>query len=175
MPNMFSGVSNSVVFAAVAPAYANLAAGYAYALHLINTTAAEINAGVINVKTAPADAADPCKPGAFVPMPAVPECGDPTSPGNVVIDLANLPIPAGGQCALSFPCPEQFVQIDAAPAGITAVIVVTQLRRTDWTMDWVTPAFDTPRHQLVVAPPPITRTEQAAQAQAAQAAKQPAA
>lgn len=139
--NMFSGVGRAVVFAAVAPAYANLAVGYAYALHLINTTAAEIKAGNIAVKTAPASDDDPCVPGTWAPMEGVPVCGDSASPGDVVVDLANLPIPAGGQCAISWPCPDQFVQVDALPAGIQAVIVVTSLRRTDSTFDWVAPAF----------------------------------
>jgi hypothetical protein len=153
--NLRSGAGKTRVFIPVSPKYADLIGGYTYALHLINTTDAEINAGNIVVETAPASDDDPCVPGTWAPLQATPQCDAPpgTDLGAVTLDLSKYPVAANTHCSVSWPCPEQFIRISGVPAGLDAVLVVSDLKRTDFTFDWVAPPFDARPQPLQVAAP----------------------
>jgi hypothetical protein len=120
-------------FGAVSPAYADLSAGYAYALVLRNTTASDITSGTILFECAQSSPENFCVPGPWGPLPAVALCPDGfgSDPGQARIELsAAKPIPANSQCSMAAPCPCHFLRVSGVPAGLNASIVVSRLKRT---------------------------------------------
>lgn len=141
MLNMRSAAGKFLAYPAASPNYADLSNGMGYGIALVNTTAADITSGTVTISAADALPDDHCTPGTFGPLPAVPPCDAPpgTDAGNAVIMItAANPIRAHSQCTYSAPCPKQFLQVAGVPAGVTAIVVVTPLRRTDFSVGTVT-------------------------------------
>ena len=133
--NVWSNTTKYVCQACVAPGYANLALAYSYGVSLINTTANEINSGVVTFRGADASPENACLPGDFGDLQPVWDCGpivsgQPYTP-PVKYDLAEHPLPPFATCNISAPCPQQFLQVTGVPAGVVAVVVMTRLRRWD--------------------------------------------
>jgi hypothetical protein len=126
----WSAAKSVRAYNAAAPKFGDVSSGFAYAIILSNQTAADIT-GDVTFDSAPADAADPCKPGPWSPLLDVPECDDVpgavTAPAKVTF-TAQAPLAAGTQCAIAVPCPQQFIRA-TAPANIDVILVVTRLRR----------------------------------------------
>lgn len=94
---------------------------------VFETTAALAADAVFNVEAAPPSAADPCVPGAFVPVPEVSICDRPAVAGP----QATVRIPAGTlagvECAGTIPCrPDAFVRltpVSGPTADVRAVLI----------------------------------------------------
>jgi hypothetical protein len=128
-----SAAGSVLAFNIATPKFADLAAGNAYAIVLVNTTAADITAGTVTIEAADAKADDPCAPDVWAPLKVIPDCDAPlgTVSTNAVITIsAQHPIKAMSQCSYAIPCPKQFIRATAPPAGIDALAVVTRLKRT---------------------------------------------
>lgn len=128
-----SAAGTVLAFNIATPKFADLAAGNAYAIVLVNTTAADIEAGAITIEAADAKADDPCAPDVWGPLQVIPDCDAPMGTGtaDAVITLSpEHPIKAMSQCSYAVPCPKQFIRATAPPAGIDALAVVTRLKRT---------------------------------------------
>lgn len=80
---------------------------YAFSFEIVAVPAADI---VIEFDSAPPSAADPCIPGAFTPVEAVPMCENPALAGNAQMTIpAGTPI--GTVCGVALPCrPDVFVR-----------------------------------------------------------------
>jgi len=137
MLNMWSAVGTVLAYNAASPNYADLAPGLAYALVLHNTTTSAITSGTMTMEGADARADDHCTPDIWAAIQEVPSCdvapGTVTGPATITLS-AQHPIPARSQCAYSAPCPAQFLRVTGVPAGITAIVVVTRLRRSDFSI-----------------------------------------
>jgi len=135
--NVWSLVQNIAMFPAQDPGWADLSIGYSYALFIYNGTAEDIVDGVIGFEGACPSADDPCVPGDFVPLDPVAGCSDIVSgvpePGPVTVTLSEeRPIRAHGMCGFAVPCPLPFFRVTGVPDGCFACVVVSNLKRTDW-------------------------------------------
>jgi len=134
--NMISAGGTVQVFNALSPNWADISAGYAYAVILVNQTDADITAGEFTIQAAPALPDDACKPDdtKWADIDVLPGCDD--APGTVSVPAkitlsATTPLKAHSQCAYSVPCPTgQFVRVVATGGtGVGVFVVVTRLRR----------------------------------------------
>jgi hypothetical protein len=131
--NMVSGVGYNLVFNVADPLYADISPGYAYAIVLVNQTAADITAGTFTVQHAPALASDPCAPdpALWTDVQVMPDCANPAgvvSPATVTF-TATAPLAANSQCQYAFPCVQQFVKVVGAQAGVSTLLVLDHLKR----------------------------------------------
>jgi len=137
MLNMWSAASNYLAFVVSATKYADLLPGLSYGVTLINTTAADVASGTITLEAADALPDDACKPGTFAALAGVPQCdaapGTVAGPATIQLTPQN-PIRAYSQCTYAFACPNQFLRVTGVPASLDAVVVVTRLRRTDFSI-----------------------------------------
>jgi len=137
MLNMLSGAGTYLAFNAVSPKYADLLPGLQYGITLVNTTANDITTGTIAIEGADALPDDQCTPGTFAALQGVPTCdaapGTVAGPATIVLSAQN-PIRAHSQCAYSVPCPQQFLRLTGVPAALDAIVVVSALRRTDFSV-----------------------------------------
>src|SRR5262245_60992357 len=135
--NAMSAGATVQVFDAKSPLWADISAGYAYAVVLVNQTGADIVDGDFTIQTAPADDADRCSPeaSAWADVSVLPQCDD--LPGTVaapakIVLSAQAPLKAHSQCAYAIPCIQQFVRVVQSVTGGVGVgiyVVVTRLRR----------------------------------------------
>jgi len=145
MLNMFSAAKSYLAFNITSPKYADLSLGMGYGITLSNTTASDITTGTVTLEGADASTDDPCVPGTWGPLPAVADCDAPPGfdPGNATITIdAQHPIKAHSQCTFSSPCPKQFIRASGAPAALDVIVVVTALRRNDWSQGTVNGGID---------------------------------
>lgn len=128
-----SAAGTYLAFNAAAPKFADLGSGHAYAITLVNSTAADITSGEFTIEAADAKADDACAPDVWGPLDVVPECT--AAPGTVggpaTITLSpEHPIKANSQCSYSAACPKQFIRVAGTPGGLDIIVVVTRLKRT---------------------------------------------
>lgn len=121
-----------LAFNIATPQHANLAGGSYYAIVVTNMTTADITAGTVTISGADALPDDMCAPGPFAPLEVIPDCDAPmgtaSSPATVTFS-PEAPLKAGSSCSYAIPCPRQFIQSSAPPAG-AEVIAVVKLART---------------------------------------------
>jgi hypothetical protein len=148
--NVWAYVGRVAVFPVASPNYADLGIGHSYGIYLYNSTDNPISAGQITVQTAAAREDNACEPGDWHNLAAVPDCSAPpgVNAGDASINLAETPVGAHSQCSFSFACPEQFLRLTNVPTGLTATVVVENLRRTDFSFGSVNAGVYTPWGQL---------------------------
>src|SRR5215468_8416552 len=128
----FSAVGTIQVFDARSPLYADISAGYAWALVLVNQTDNDITAGTFTIQQAPPSADDRCVPDAaqWADVEVAPQCDDPpgtvAAPGAITLST-DQPLKAHSQCQYSVPCVGPFIRVTASGGGaanVGAFIVV---------------------------------------------------
>jgi len=137
MLNMWSGAGTYLAYVISATKYADLLPGLQYGITLTNSTATDVTSGTITLEGADALPDDQCTPGTFAALPGVPMCDAPpgsvAGPATIVLSAQN-PIKAHSQCTFAFACPQQFLRATGVPASLDAIVVVTRLRRTDFSV-----------------------------------------
>lgn len=92
------------------------------------TVAAIAVDAVFNIEAAPPSDADPCVPGAFVPVPEISICDRPAEAGPQATVTIPAGTPAGTICAGTIPCvPDVFIRLTAVSgdtANVRAVLVL---------------------------------------------------
>lgn len=141
--NIWSGSGYGTAYDIKSPKWGFLGNALAAAIVLRNTTAAEINTGTFTVETAFPAHDNMCLPDTtWTQMWTQPGCGcspaDPSAP--LEIDLANHPIPPYSECSFMVPCPEAFIRVVGAPAGVDVLLVITRQRESGIPQDpaWFT-------------------------------------
>jgi len=135
--NIRSNAGKVWVGPVMSPQYADLGIGHEYSIVVFNTTATDITTGTITFENADADPDNPCAPGPWSPIDPTDGCGPIvtglpyTTPVSVTI-TPERPIRARASCQYAVPCPRQFIRVTAAPAGTWVAVVITRLRRTDF-------------------------------------------
>jgi len=121
----------------LSPDYADLGIGWEYSVVVFNTTAEDITSGVIEFENADADPNNPCAPDEWFPIDPISDCGPivtgvPYTPPVTITITPERPIRARASCQYAVSCPRQFIRVSAAPAGTWVAVVITRLKRTDF-------------------------------------------
>jgi len=135
---MWSGAGILEAYDVHAPHWADLSGGYQYCIVLGNPNDTEADIPEVTIETAEplgrttGHHADYCvpDPATWHPLQLVAGCDFVLNhnTGNAEIGPAHLP--PHSQCSWSAPCPEVFIRLEGVPTDLTAVVVVTRLKRT---------------------------------------------
>jgi len=179
--NIRSNAGKVWVGPVMSPDYADIGIGNEYSIVVFNTTAEDITTGTIEFENADADPNNPCAPGEWFPIDPVAGCGPIVTgvpyTGPVTVEITpERPIRARASCQYAVPCPRQFIRVTAAPAGTWVALVITRLRRTDFShlgpfggipapLPLAGSAFQSSfaQPQQATAPPPTSRRRRASE------------